>query len=281
MLSRLDDFVEGEPLDGEAASEDPFLAFLPPQMVSQGILKPFYLGYRSAFHVIRKILSIPDAAPTVAILRAELASGAREAQYNHVAVEHFVARGGSIEYALDYVVHQALWTSPVPLGDGSFDRKWDAILPFPDPRTSLYSRVGHTTQSSAHSKSPRIGSSPLLGVPVITSPNPNSVEVQTHSGDMSPKPQTRRRSSSVKELLFGRKNRASWTIEIANEDCFNHAREWKLKDDWEESGAQLCALNMQFRGVRYLMGLHAPPKWEVAEVESEASCELKRTTARS
>ncbi|KAI0697807.1 hypothetical protein BC835DRAFT_738615 [Cytidiella melzeri] len=78
MLSRLDDFVAKKPLDAEAASDDPFLSFLPRRIVARGIHREFYLGYRAAFHVVRDMLGIPDAAPTTTSLRAELAQGAKE-----------------------------------------------------------------------------------------------------------------------------------------------------------------------------------------------------------
>ena len=82
MLSRLDDFADNDgPMDAEAASEDPFLDFLPPQIVAQGVYKLFYLGYRAAFHLIRTMLSIPEAAPTASTLRVEFVQGARDGKY--------------------------------------------------------------------------------------------------------------------------------------------------------------------------------------------------------
>ena len=282
MLSRLDDFADNDgPMDAEAASEDPFLDFLPPQIVAQGVYKLFYLGYRAAFHLIRTMLSIPEAAPTASTLRVEFVQGARDGRYSYTAVESFIGHGGSVKYALDYVIHQALWTSPMPLGDGSFDRKWDATLPYPDPRSVAQHRAERQPQNSPVMKSPRIGSSPLQRAQVASSPN--LAEIPRQPGNASPRPQWRR-SSSFKDLIFGRKERASWLIQINEDDCLNHALQWGLKDEWEESGETQCPLDTQFRGVRYLLGLHTPPKWEVDAVEvnlQKSGYELRRTRARS
>lgn len=282
MLCRLDDFADNDgPLCTEAASEDPFLAFLPPQIVAQGIHRLFYRGYRASFHLIRTMLSIPEAAPTASTLRVQLVQGAQDGKYSYAAVENFIECGGSIKYALDYVIHQALWTSPMPLGDGSFDRKWDAALPYPDPRCTASPRTEWQTPNSPVTKSPRIGSSPLQRAQVVSSPN--LAEQRRQPGNASPRPQ-RRRSSSFKDLLFGKKERASWLIQINEDDCLNHALQWNLKDEWEESGETQCPLDTQFRGVRYLLGLHTPPKWEVDAVDvdlQKSGSELRRTRARS
>lgn len=283
MLCRLDDFADNDqPLDTEAAADDPFLAFMPSHIVAQGIRRQFYLGYRAAFQTIRTMLGIPEATPTASTLRVEFVQGAHDGKYSYAAVEHFIERGGSIRYALDYVIHQALWKGPVPLGDGSFDRKWDAMLPYPDPRRSPRPKSEQPGQSSPAMKSPRLGPSPLQKMSQAHSAV-DLGEDEVSQGDSSPRPARRRRSSSFKDLLFGKKDRASWLIQINEDDCLNHALQWKLKDEWEESGEKQCPLDSQFRGVRYLLGLHTPPKWEIDEVSVQNSgCgELKRTRARS
>ncbi|KAI0092336.1 hypothetical protein BDY19DRAFT_991048 [Irpex rosettiformis] len=284
MLCRLDDFTDNdEPLDAEAASDDPFLSFIPPHIVAQGIRRQFYLGYRAAFHIIRTMIGIPEATPTASKLRVDFVQGAHDGKYNYAAVEHFIERGGSVKYALDYVVHQALWTSPMPLGDGSFDQKWNATLPYPDPRDVTLSKVERQAQSSPAGKSPRIGSSPLQRAQQVQS-SPNLTEAQGNTS--TPRPQGRRRSSSFKDMIFGKRERASWLIQINEDDCLNHALQWTLKDEWEESGKVQCPLNTQFRGVRYLLGLHTPPKWNTDDVEVGAHTvqkdgQLKRARARS
>lgn len=280
MLSRLDDFVEREPLNEEAISDDPFLPFLPATIVEQGVYKLFYLGYRAAFHVILDTLSINDAAPTISTLQTELMEGSRSGRYNYSAVALFLERGGNVKHALDYVIHQALWKSPTPLGDGSFDQKWDAQLPYPDPRPTSSPKIEHVPAPM----SPRVPSgSPLLngtGSPILKGPMGTDMNA-------SPKPHVRRRSSSFKDVLFGRKERATWLIQIKEDDNLNHELQWKLQDEWTASGTPGCPLDTQFRGIRYLMGLHTPPKWEADEADligvvpvNNARCELKRMNGR-
>lgn len=286
MNNRLDDFIDGQPLDEEAASEDPFLAFIPAHIVAQGVHKPFYQGYKAAFHVVRTMLGISEAVPTAGTLRIELAEGAREGRYNYGAVEHFIERGGSIRFALDYVIHQALWKSPTPLGDGSFDRKWDAPLPFPDPRPSSRTKAERILASPLV-KSPRLGSPLLAAAQSESSPNLSRPVPIPQQANKSPAPTGRRRSNSFKDILFGRKDRASWLVQIQEDDCLDHCRQWNLKDEWDESGEVVCPLDTQFRGVRYLMGLHTAPRWETDDGDlrgvlavQKSEYELKRTTAR-
>lgn len=287
MLSRLDDFVDQEPLDAEAAADDPYLAFLPPHIMQQGIYKLFYIAYRSAFHAIRTLLSISEAAPTASNLRTHLAEGAREGRYSYAAYEFFLERGGSVKYALDYVIHKALWTSPTPLGDGSFDHNWDSALPFPDPRPAAPPRSERVMNPSnvLHANSPN--SSPKA-VPSPFRMNALSASVPDANPSFlqAPKPAIRRRSNSFKEVLFGKKERMSWLLQIKEDDHLNHELKWKLKDEWDTSGKPGCVLDNNFRGIRYLMGLHTAPRWEVDDADwaviaqKKTACELKRVSGR-
>ena len=127
MHAGLSKFAYGARLDGELVITDRPLTFLPIPVLEKGIYKLFYIGYRATFQAIIDILSLsgPESLPTVQRLRLELANGARDGRYPIEAVQYFAESGGSVRYALDYVVHQALWESPTPLGDGSFDKLWD------------------------------------------------------------------------------------------------------------------------------------------------------------
>lgn len=264
MLPRLDDFVGSEPLNAEVVSDDPFLPFLPPELVQQGVCKTLYLGYRTAFHAIRAMLTVSDTAPTANTLHMELAEGVRKGRYNHFAVERFLEKGGEVKHALDYAIHEALWTSPTPIGDGSFDQKWDAPLPFPDSRLSSPQRLPQTP-SSPQSKS--------VGSPLLRSPE---------SGGASPRPSSRRRSNSFKDMFFGRRERSLSLIQIKEDDTWNHALQWGLKDEWDASGTPGCPLDMQFQGVRYCLGLHTTPRWSLPDIElqetgspGKCGCEMR------
>ena len=131
MGRNLSKFIDGVRLNGELVLSDPALPFLPIAILERGIYKPFYKGYRAAFQTIFDVLNkeptshTEDGLPTVERLRVEFASGALDGRYDLDAVQYFAEQGGSIRYALDYVLHRALWESPTPLGDGSFDLKWD------------------------------------------------------------------------------------------------------------------------------------------------------------
>lgn len=132
MARNMTKFVDGERLDGEHVLSDPALPFLPIAILERGIHKPFYIGYRAAFRTIFDVLDksptgrTEDGLPTVQRLRAEFASGALDGRYDLDAVQFFAERGGSVRYALDYVLHRALWESPTPLGDGSFEKSWES-----------------------------------------------------------------------------------------------------------------------------------------------------------
>ena len=130
MHSGLSKFANGQRLDGESVLTDRPLTFLPIPVLEKGIYKLFYIGYRAAFQAMIDILSQsgPESVPTVQRLRIEFANGARDGRYPLDAVQYFAESGGSVRYALDYVIHQALWESPTPLGDGSFDKLWDEPL---------------------------------------------------------------------------------------------------------------------------------------------------------
>ena len=141
MEENLDRFVNGEGLDGELILTDPALPFLPMSILQRGIYKPFYIGYRAAFQAIVEVLSRsgPSSLPTLQRIRIELADGANEGRYDLNAVQDFAMNGGSVTYALDFIIHQALWESPPPLGDGVFDKKWNEPLesPFVNSMVSL------------------------------------------------------------------------------------------------------------------------------------------------
>ena len=130
MRSNLTQFVDGDRLDGELVLMDMPLLFLPMPLLDRGIYKAFYVGYIAAFQTILDVLSQEGSAslPTVERLRVGLADGALHGRYNLGAVQYFAECGGSVRYALDFIIHQALWESPTPLGDGSFDKKWDEPL---------------------------------------------------------------------------------------------------------------------------------------------------------
>lgn len=144
MRLNLANFTDGNRLEEEAMLSDPVLPFLPSPLTERGVYKPFYVGFRASFQAIADVLNQtgPDSVPTVQRLRLELADGARAGRYDLGGVEFFAERGGSAKYALEHVIHQALWESPTPLGDGSFDKKWDEPLqkPFALARVSALFR---------------------------------------------------------------------------------------------------------------------------------------------
>jgi hypothetical protein len=252
MLPRLDIFVDGQPLDGETLLADTPLQFIPEAVLRGGIYKLFYVGYRFAFHVIRRLLNDPEAVPTVQRLRQELAQGARTGKYDRTAVEYFLERGGSIKYALDMVVHLAACLSRSPLGDGSFDRKWDEMLPSPEPRVSVQKG--------------------------IISPFVSPASLDEHPAMLK----KRRRSSSFKEILngFGKKDRKSWLLNIEEDDAMKeHEKQAKLREEWVASGSPGCQLDDQFVGVRYLMGIHSVARWDVDGQDDKVrleDCKLRR-----
>ena len=255
MLPKLDSFVDGQPLDSTTILDDTPLQFIPFAILQHGVYKPFYIGYRSAFHAIREVLSDANAVPTVSILRQELAQGARGGKYDRTAVEYFLERGGSIKYALDMVIHLAACLSRTPLGDGTFDQKWDEPLSSQDPGAS-----------------PAITS---VGSPVFlgSSLAPSDTD---HGG------KRRRRSSSFRDILhgFGKKEKRNWLLEI-QEDAYtkDQERHAKLKEEWGASGLPGCPLDTQFVGVRYLTGLHSTPRWDVDghnDCDRRDDCQLRR-----
>ncbi|GJE99346.1 hypothetical protein PsYK624_156000 [Phanerochaete sordida] len=257
MGPKLDSFFDGQPLDSTTILEDTPLQFIPISILQFGVYKPFYVGYRSAFHAIRDLLGDPSAVPTVPILRQELAQGARGGKYDRTSVEYFLERGGSIKYALDMTVHLAACLSRTPLGDGSFDVKWDEPLP---PLGSPGAPAASPRLSSPQSGSPR-----LLGSP-----------------ETDPGIKRRRRSSSVRDILgsFGKKEKKSWLSDIQQtaEAAENRERQARFKAEWDASGLPGCPLDTQFVGVRYLMGLHSAPRWDVDAQDAwgRDDCQLKR-----
>ncbi len=139
MLAKSDVFVGQQPLDCTSAREDRTLSFLPSTILEQGICEQFYVGYRAAFKTIYTLLGEVESLPTVQNIRLQLARNCADNQQERRAVKVFAERGGCVVYALDHVVHQALWKSPTPLGDGSFDQEWDVSKP---PLASTVSSCG-------------------------------------------------------------------------------------------------------------------------------------------
>ena len=257
MLPKLDNFIEGQPLESTALLEDTPLQFIPVAVLQQGLYKPFYIGYRSAFHAIRCFLTDLEAVPTVASLRQALALGARGGRYDSTAVEYFLERGGSVKYALDMVLHLAACLSGTPLGDGSFDARWDdvpAVLSTPaSPRASLVSPL----------------SSPSQGSPLLSPPDKENIK-------------RRRRSSSVKDILSGfAGKRKSWSREreLEAKSVLVSPELLKFREEWRVSGDPGCALDDQFIGVRYLVGLHSAPQWDIDGQDRTVrrqECQLRR-----
>ena len=268
MLPKLGRFIDGQPLDNHTLLEDTTLQFIPISILQQGIYKPFYAGYRAAFHAIRRFLTDPNAVPSVQRLRQELALGARTGVYESTPVEYFLERGGSVKYALDMVVHLAACLSTTHLGDGSFDRKWDTMTFAPETQPA------GAGSSRSQSLSPFLGTSPMLKSSAtsdgITLPSSSALENQV---------KRRRRSSSFRELLtqFGRRDRKSWMLDIKEDESIERQR--RYKEEWDASGEPGCALDDQFVGVRYLMGLHSTPRWDIDGQDRTArreDCQLRR-----
>ncbi|KAJ3544318.1 hypothetical protein NM688_g5758 [Phlebia brevispora] len=272
MRRNLLNFSDGIRLDGELVLTDPALPFLPIGILERGIYRPFYVGYRAAFQVVYDVLSRSsgsDMLPTVQRLRVELANGALDGRYDLGAVQFFAERGGSIRYALDYIIHRALWESPTPLGDGSFDAKWDDDV-----------------------SSPFV--TPMVGNPIIcTNTAPASyIRIQFPIlNDLKERPKRRSRSNSFKDALKTLSPRRSsldtrrvTSIEpkmALSEAEKTELNRWKLKEEWDASGNPGCPLDSQFGGVRHLLGLHEEARWEFAVADVDArekrpSCELRR-----
>lgn len=256
MLPKLDSFVEGQPLEGTVLLEDTTLQFIPVAALQQGMYKPFYVGYRCAFHAIRCFLADTEAVPTVASLRQALALGARGGRYDSAAVEYFLERGGSVKYALDMVLHLAACLSRTPLGDGTFDARWDDALAAPD------------TPASPMANRASLLLSPPLGPLPLGPPDKDAVK-------------RRRRSSSVKDILSGFAGKSKgWSRERGPAvPVFESPELLKYREEWRASGIPGCALDDQFVGVRYLVGLHSPPQWDVDGQDRalrRQECQLRR-----
>lgn len=248
MLPKLDNFQEGRPLDSTSLAEDTPLQFIPAHILAQGIYKPFYVGYRAAFHAVRVALSSAEGVPTIPQLRLELSGGARSGRYDIEAVDYFLERGGSVKHALDMVIHLAACLSCTAHGDGSFDRKWDE-MPVAEGKVSP-----------------------------VGSPKPPEALPTVLENDTPPNMRRSRRSSSFS--WFGKKERRSLLLGIqAEEDAKERERQRKLKEEWDASGEPGCPLDDQFVGVRYLLGVHTPARWDVDAHDAvckRQDCQLRR-----
>lgn len=273
MLPKLDLFDDGRSLDDAALKEDTPLSFIPEETTAQGVNKIFYVAYRSAFHAIRCFLSEPDTVPTIEKLRIYFVQGAKDGQYSLPGIEYFAKRGGSIKHAMDMVIHLSACLSRTSFGDGSFDNIWDEPLPIPSPQSS-------PVESSP---SPRL--SRILSVIPTIDVSPRTSRNFSASAPVEPGNSTnrRRRSSSFKDVLNqfgGKRDRRSWLLDIQEvEKNLEIERKRRLKEEWEDASAPGCPLDDQFVGVRYLVGLHSPPRWDVEDLDAgfkRVECKLRR-----
>jgi hypothetical protein len=109
-------WVARQPCSTEDIEMETCLSFIPPHLHSQ-IFQTFYKGLQVVFRAILETLLAPPAIPLPAVVFRSLTLNDRSAAF-------YFNKGGSVEYALDCVLHTAKEQSSA-YGDGTFEEAWE------------------------------------------------------------------------------------------------------------------------------------------------------------